>query len=121
MSDSLQPHGLQPARLLCPSDSLGKNTGCHALLQGTFPTQGLAQSAIPQYKLKCFKKGYFFSVEFHAFKIFLMQTLSYYLAYFSSLEFPINQMLDIEAQSALGFVFWQEHLIGGGVSSHLGI
>ena len=50
-----------------------------------------------------------------------MQTLSYYLAYFSSLEFPINQMLDIEAQSALGFVFWQEHLIGGGVSSHLGI
>ena len=32
-----------PARLLCPWDSLGKNTGvgCHALLQGIFPTQGL--------------------------------------------------------------------------------
>ena len=31
-----------PARLLCPWDSLGKNTGvgCHALLKGTFPTQG---------------------------------------------------------------------------------
>ena len=32
-----------PARLLCPWDSLGKNTGvgCHALLlQGIFPTQG---------------------------------------------------------------------------------
>ena len=30
-------------RLLCPWDSLGKNTGvgCHALLQGIFPTQGL--------------------------------------------------------------------------------
>ena len=29
------------ARLLCPWDSLGKNTGvgCHALLQGIFPTQ----------------------------------------------------------------------------------
>ena len=27
MSDSLQPHGLGPARLLCPWDSLGKNTG----------------------------------------------------------------------------------------------
>ena len=25
--DSLQHHGLQPARLLCPWDSLGKNTG----------------------------------------------------------------------------------------------
>ena len=38
----LQPHGLQPARFLCPWDSLGKNTGvgCHFLLQGTFLTQG---------------------------------------------------------------------------------
>ena len=35
MSNSLRPHGLQPARLLCPWDSAGKNTGvgCHALLQ----------------------------------------------------------------------------------------
>ena len=40
VSDSLQPYG--PARLLCPWDSPGKNTGvgCHALLQGIFPTQG---------------------------------------------------------------------------------
>ena len=32
----------QPARLLCPRASPGKNTGvgCHALLQGIFPTQG---------------------------------------------------------------------------------
>ena len=39
---SLRPHGLQPARLLCPWDSPGKDTGvgCHALLQGIFPTQG---------------------------------------------------------------------------------
>ena len=43
LSDSLRSHGLQPPRLLCPWDSLGKNTGvgCHALLQGTFPTGGL--------------------------------------------------------------------------------
>ena len=43
MSDSFfQPHGLQPARLLCPWDSPGKNTGvgCHSLLQGSFLTQG---------------------------------------------------------------------------------
>ena len=42
VSDSAQPHGLQPDRLLCPWDSLGKNTGvgCHFLLQGIFPTQG---------------------------------------------------------------------------------
>ena len=36
-SDSLQPHGLQYARLPCPWDSPGKNTevGCHFLLQCT--------------------------------------------------------------------------------------
>ena len=35
MSDFLQPHGLWPARLLYPRDSLAKNTGvgCHFLLQ----------------------------------------------------------------------------------------
>ena len=45
VSDFLQPHLLQPTRLLspwnfCPSD---KNTGVggHFLLQGIFPTQGL--------------------------------------------------------------------------------
>ena len=43
MSDSLWVHGLYPARLLCPWDVPGKNTwvGCHFLLQGIFPTQGL--------------------------------------------------------------------------------
>ena len=42
VSDSLQPHGLKPTRLLCPWDFPGKNTrvGCHFLLQGIFPTQG---------------------------------------------------------------------------------
>ena len=35
VSDSLQTHGLQPARLLCPWDFPGKNSGvgCHFLLQ----------------------------------------------------------------------------------------
>ena len=43
VSDSLRPHGLQPIRLLCPWDSLGKNTGedCCFLIQGTLLTQGL--------------------------------------------------------------------------------
>ena len=43
VSNSLWPHGLQPARLLCPWKSSGKNIGgvCHFLLQGIFPTQGL--------------------------------------------------------------------------------
>ena len=39
----LQSHGQQPARLLCPWGSPGKNTGvgCHALHQRIFPAQGL--------------------------------------------------------------------------------
>ena len=38
----LQSHGLKLTRLLCPRGFPGKNTGvgCHALLQGIFPTQG---------------------------------------------------------------------------------
>ena len=43
VSDSLRPHELQPTRLLCPWNSLGKNieAGCHSLLQGIFLIQGL--------------------------------------------------------------------------------
>ena len=39
----LRIHELLPARLLCPWNFPGKNTGvgCHFLLQGVFPTQGL--------------------------------------------------------------------------------
>ena len=39
----LQPHGLQPASLLCPWDSSGKNigVGCHSVFQGISLTQGL--------------------------------------------------------------------------------
>ena len=41
VSNSLRPHGLQHARLLCP-DFPSENTGagCHFLLQEIFPTQG---------------------------------------------------------------------------------
>ena len=41
MSNSLQPHG--PLGLFVHGDSPDKNTGvgCHSLLQGIFPTQGL--------------------------------------------------------------------------------
>ena len=41
-----ETHGLWPASLSCPWNSLGKNTGVgsHSLLQGIFPTQGLNPS-----------------------------------------------------------------------------
>ena len=39
----LTPYNTMDCRLLCPWESPGKNTrvGCHALLQGILPTQGL--------------------------------------------------------------------------------
>ena len=49
MSNSLQLHGLQPARLLCPWNSLGKNTGLgsYSLLQGDFPNPGIKPESHP--------------------------------------------------------------------------
>ena len=46
---TLQPYGPKSTRLLCPWDSPGKNTevGCHALLQGLFPTQGSNPCLVP--------------------------------------------------------------------------
>ena len=43
MYKSLWPHGLQPASLLCPKGFSRQEywSGCHALLQGIFPIQGL--------------------------------------------------------------------------------
>ena len=51
MPDSLQPHGLEPAGLLCPWNSTGKipGVGCHFLLQGIFLPQGscIARDSLP--------------------------------------------------------------------------
>ena len=48
LSDSLWPHGLYPASLLCPWNSPGKNTSVdsHFLLQGILPIQGLNPSLL---------------------------------------------------------------------------
>ena len=57
VSNSLQPHGLQPTRLLRPWDFPGKSTGvgCHFLLQGKVPTQesnpGLPHCRQTRYRL----------------------------------------------------------------------
>ena len=60
MSDPLQPHGLQPTRLLCPWDSPGKNSGMgsHSLLQELNPgllhcRQILLLSELPE-NVKCY-------------------------------------------------------------------
>ena len=54
MPDSLQLHGLYPARLLYSWDSAGKNTGvgCHSLLLGIFSTRDQTRDQINPPALK---------------------------------------------------------------------
>ena len=51
VSDSLRPHGLQPTRLLCPWDFLGKSTGagCHCLLLKSLRKTKSDQTNFPPY------------------------------------------------------------------------
>ena len=51
VSNSFRPHGLCPARLLCPWNSPGKNNevGSHSLLQGTFWPKD--QTLLPHHRL----------------------------------------------------------------------
>ena len=51
VSDSLWPHRLQPARLLCPWNSPGRNTGVgsHPVFQRIFLISGLNLGLIPGY------------------------------------------------------------------------
>ena len=53
VSDSLRSYGLKAARLLCPWNFPGKNAGCHALLPGIFPTQGLNRCLLRLLRLLC--------------------------------------------------------------------
>ena len=50
---TLRPCGAQPARLLCPWDSPGRNTGVggHALLQGNIPDPGIRPTSLTSPKL----------------------------------------------------------------------
>ena len=59
MSDSLRPLGLQPPRLFRPWDFPDKSTevGCHFLLQGIFPTQGLNPS-LPHCRWTLYRLSY---------------------------------------------------------------
>ena len=49
VSDSLPPHRLEPARLLCLWDSPGKNirVGSHSLFQGIFQSQKSKADSLP--------------------------------------------------------------------------
>ena len=77
VSDSLQPHGLQPARLLCPWDFPGNSTGmdCHFLLQWIFPTQG-SNPGLPHCRQKLYRLSHQGSLGWSQESAFLSSILS---------------------------------------------
>ena len=74
---------LPPARLLCPWDSSGKNTGvgCPALLQGIFPTQGSNPGL-----LHCRQIFYHLPHQGSPFKLYQYRWMPNILTYFSLLS-----------------------------------
>ena len=56
VSDSLRPHELKPARLLCPWDSPGKNTGV-----GSIPSSRGSSQPRDQTQASCIAGGFFTS------------------------------------------------------------
>ena len=88
VSDSLRPHALQPARLLCPWDSPSRNTGvgCQTLLLGIFPTQGL-NSGLPPYRRILYQLSHqgdilgWFNVKADSFWYFIFIILAFSLYY----------------------------------------
>ena len=75
VSESLQPHRLQPARLLCPWDAPGKNTGLVALPSSRGFSQPRDRTSSP-YLLYCrqifYPLSHLGSLFSHFYSIFLM-------------------------------------------------
>ena len=85
VSDSLQPHGLQPARLLCAWESPGKNTGvgCHALLQGIFPTPG-SNPGLPHCRRILYRLSHQGSPFIFSHRLNYFSTLKFFLSLFTN-------------------------------------
>ena len=91
VSNSVRPYGLWPTRLLCPRNSPGKNTGvgCHALLQGIFPTQGRDPRLLCL--LHCWQVLYHYHWEAQGYLFTASQIFILYLSvYVAMLQFVIK-------------------------------
>ena len=95
--DHMEP----PARLLCPWDSPGKNTGvgCHFLLQGIFLTQGSNWGL-----LHCVQILYCLSRQ---------ASLKCYLSSFNSLVNFLIWSISQQLQLRINAFFWTDALLNG--------
>ena len=130
VSNSLKPHGLQHARLPCPSptpraysNSCPLLRWCHPTISffvilfssclQSFPASGLFQWVIPLHQVHTYKEETeFFKVEFwkFSFKVGLCQLCSHgvnMLIWWCHLLFPISQWLDLESWSESSLFSWE--------------
>ena len=113
MSNSLWPHRLKPARLLCLWDFPGENTGvgCYFLLQGIFLTQGsnlhflhweadslpLSHQGSPLHSLIVHKRFYFWRDLLQDNSVF---STSYRLSLFKTFIFPSSSVTIVSKTQA---------------------
>ena len=99
VSNSVWPCGLQPASLLCPWNSPGKNTevGCYALLKGIFPIQ---ESNLQSLISSCIGRWVFFFFFFTA-----STTWEAPLTIFFKTILPIHSMFLIECSLFMNCLF----------------
>ena len=114
---TLRACGLQPTRPLCPWDSPWKNTGvgCHALLQGIFPTQGSNLSLL--YLLHCRQILYcWVTGKIQLFTLGLNKKTFHKLFYCYLLLYPKSSIFNM-CYHALIF-FWGEEMAMCNISSN---
>ena len=106
MSDSLRPHGLQPARLLCPWDFTGKNTGvgCHFILQD-LPDQGIK----PTFLVSCMLNLFLF-IEITG--VFCVFTMLLHHFFFSPFLLSIGFLSFILLPALLDYIVTSCYIIG---------
>ena len=106
VSDSLQPHGLWPARPLCPWNSPGKNTGvdCHSILQGILLTQYQTHVSYTARR--------FFTIwaTREAFHLFIQLILQPWRESESLLQLDVNKIFSVFLSSDLNQSLWNAGL-----------
>ena len=98
------------ARQLCPWNSPGKNigVGCHSLLQGIFPTQGLKLMLL-HCKETLYHLGHQGSHHIYEKKIFFFRTLYYTLKCPVIVQKPVSSRNSAENIFQTGFITSSQH------------
>ena len=114
VSDSLRPHRLQPARLLGPWASPGKNTGvdCPALLQGILLTQGSNPWLLQRLHLKqiLYPLSHRGSPYIYTYCIYIVHIIVYVYSFRASPVAQTVKRLPAIQETRVRFLGWEDPL-----------